>query len=59
LEFWRFRQAVCHALNAVFDQFDVPVDQEAKFTVFEFEVGKQLCLMNWQNIFNRFVFNDD
>lgn len=47
------------ALDAVFEESNVKIDEEAKFTARQFEVGDDLSAMDIVEGFHRLDFNDD
>ena len=52
------RQVVDHAFDAVLHERDVPIQQKTQFQVGELEVCQKLCLVDRQELFNGFVFDD-
>ena len=52
------RQVVDHAFDAVLYERDVPIEQKTQFQVGELEVCQKLCLVDRQELFNGFVFDD-
>lgn len=52
-------QAIGDSGDAVLQQFDIEVDEQAQTLITEFQVRKQLGLMNLGNNLYRLKFNDD
>ena len=46
-------------LDAVAEEEDIEVDQEAEIFLREAHVGMELSFVDWNNCRNRFDFNDD
>ncbi len=54
----RARQVVNDASDAVLDQVDVEVDQEAEMSVAQAEIGQELFLVDGGDRFDRFDLDD-
>jgi len=55
---WFFK-SIYDSLNAVFDEFHVPVYQKAKFDILEFHIGEELRHVDRMDFIHRFIFNNN